>query len=318
MHATKRAYIAPVSWGLGDLIVSLPAIQGLINSGMETILVTRSGLQEGLAERIAGLAGALDEETFLSAQPSEDHIYLNMRDHPIQSDYWWGSPEFACKFPGWGINDIIHKICQDMEIPHCLNKLIPLKYEYRPDCREKLVLIPGSDGDYKCWPSSFWVELSGKLKLMDMDVVVVGQPDSSRHVHELIETGLPWLRTAQLGDALDVISSCRGVVAVDTGLMHLAVHQGVKTTALFRPDPVYLRSYPHVASITAESCDAECIKSSLSSAYNDVLQFKNWQHKSWSCHRPPDKHCMTTISVDTVLDQIAIQHKLRPRSFRTT
>ena len=59
-----RVYVAPVSFGLGDLVVSLPAIQALIERGRhrgeETWLVSRSAAQARLAERIAGLTGSVD------------------------------------------------------------------------------------------------------------------------------------------------------------------------------------------------------------------------------------------------------------------
>jgi hypothetical protein len=60
-----RVYVAPISFGLGDLVVSLPAIQALIAQGRhddtETWLVTRSDTQARLAGRIAGLTGWVDE-----------------------------------------------------------------------------------------------------------------------------------------------------------------------------------------------------------------------------------------------------------------
>ena len=54
----SRVYVAPISFGLGDLVVSLPAIQALIAQGRhhgdETWLVARSAAQARLAERIDG------------------------------------------------------------------------------------------------------------------------------------------------------------------------------------------------------------------------------------------------------------------------
>lgn len=61
-------YLAPVANGLGDLIVSLPALQALIKTGQPTYLVTRSPFQEGLEARIAGLAGSIREIDFDTAQ----------------------------------------------------------------------------------------------------------------------------------------------------------------------------------------------------------------------------------------------------------
>ena len=76
-----RAYLAPVSFGLGDLVVSLPAVQGLIEEGWETWLVARSALQQALAERIDGLAGSLREERFEPA--AAEGAWFNLRDHQL-------------------------------------------------------------------------------------------------------------------------------------------------------------------------------------------------------------------------------------------
>ena len=50
----SRVYVAPISFGLGDLVVSLPAVQALIaqgrRDGNETWLVARSDSQAALAE----------------------------------------------------------------------------------------------------------------------------------------------------------------------------------------------------------------------------------------------------------------------------
>src|SRR5579864_3254815 len=92
----SRAYVAPISFGLGDLVVSLPAIQALIErgraQGVETRLVARSEAQAGLAVRIAGLTGWVHEESF--DRHDHDGRFVDLRDHPLQRDWWWGSPEF--------------------------------------------------------------------------------------------------------------------------------------------------------------------------------------------------------------------------------
>ena len=53
MSTVRRRFIAPVSFGLGDLVVSLPVVQAAVSvgrsSGTETWLVTRSPVQAALA-----------------------------------------------------------------------------------------------------------------------------------------------------------------------------------------------------------------------------------------------------------------------------
>ena len=91
-------FIAPISWGLGDLIVSLPAVQALIDLGKQTHLVTRSSLQEGLSERIGELAGVISERDFGAYALADNDSYVNLRDYPLQRDVWWGSPSFEEKY----------------------------------------------------------------------------------------------------------------------------------------------------------------------------------------------------------------------------
>jgi hypothetical protein len=52
-----------LSFGLGDLVVSLPAVQGLIRQGDATWLVARSAVQAAIAERIDGLSGVASTPT---------------------------------------------------------------------------------------------------------------------------------------------------------------------------------------------------------------------------------------------------------------
>jgi len=59
----SRTLVAPVSYGLGDLVVSLPAFQALIAEGDPVWLVARAPSQRLLAERIEGLAGVVDEDS---------------------------------------------------------------------------------------------------------------------------------------------------------------------------------------------------------------------------------------------------------------
>ena len=56
-----RTLLAPVSYGLGDLVVSLPAVQALIGEDQPVWLVARAPSQRLLAERVEGLAGVVDE-----------------------------------------------------------------------------------------------------------------------------------------------------------------------------------------------------------------------------------------------------------------
>jgi len=298
------AYIAPVSWGLGDLIVSLPAVQGLIDSGKKTYLVTRSNLQEGLAQRILGLAASIREKEFIPQELSAGDRFYNLREHPLQKNYWWGSQEFERAFGNIKINEILKIICDDFAIPTDFEHLTRLTAKPRRESEGRFIFLPGSDGSYKCWPCAYWMEVRGALKTRGFEVLLLGQPECSDEVAELLEAGLDWVETPTLEDALDVISSARAVIGVDTGLMHMAVHQGIPTMALYRDNPVYIRNYPHVSSLIANSCHPECIKKSLVGRNNQITEFTSFTPKTWTCEFSDKERCMSTIDPARVMNKI--------------
>ena len=41
---------------------------------------------------------------------------IDLRDHPLQRDFWWGSAAFAAEFGPMNINDILDRICRDFGI----------------------------------------------------------------------------------------------------------------------------------------------------------------------------------------------------------
>lgn len=295
-------YIAPISWGLGDLIVSLPVIEGLIQTGEPTWLITRSSLQEGLSERIPGLAGTVNESEFLSKKLAPTERFVNLRDHPIQKNYWWGSPDFDQVFGEAKINDLLGKICYDMGIPVRFDRLKPLPFKNRPEAQEKIIFLPGSDGSYKEWPCEHWLTLASLLRMRNYEVLVLGQPQSSNLVQSVIKRGLYWLETPHLSDALDLISSSLAVIAVDTGLMHLAVHQNIPTIAIYRYRPVYLRPYQHCYPVIAEPCHPRCIEAVGAGGRSQEMNFLNFSPTVWNCFADSKERCLNKVYPNIVMD----------------
>jgi Glycosyltransferase family 9 (heptosyltransferase) len=214
-------FISPISIGLGDFIVSLPAVQGLIDSGQDTYLVARSILQQKLADRIEGLRGVIQEDQFVPDRVISSNTFFNLRDHPLQINFWWGSPAFDRLYPGFKINDILEIICRDFGISANFERLKPLQFTSVSAVENKIVFVPGSDGTYKCWPKEYWLALASWFNSRSMEVIMIGEPDSSQAVNELL-SHLTWLPTPEIAFAVDVISSAQAVVAVDTGLMHIS------------------------------------------------------------------------------------------------
>ncbi|CAN5123119.1 hypothetical protein BH11CYA1_BH11CYA1_16260 [soil metagenome] len=305
-------YLAPVANGLGDLIVSLPALQALINTGQPTYLVTRSPFQEGLEARIEGLAGSVRETEFESAQLKAGDTYFNLRNHPLQTDHIWASPEFERQYPGYKINHVLKGICADFGIDANYDHLTPLPFTTRLEAKDTVIFIPGSAGIVKCWPVQHWLDLAAELKSKGQKLAVLGQPERSEIVRDCLKAGLEHIPTPTIIDALDVISSAQSVVAVDTGLMHIALHQMIPTVSLFRYNVMFQRDYPHVRSLVAPLCQQSCIDIEFSAVPNKVVNFDIFKEnenltywETWKCTSEKwEERCMSAITVESVLGAV--------------
>jgi len=306
-------FLAPVANGLGDLIVSLPALQALIKSGQLTYLITRSPFQEGLEARIAGLAGSIREVDFDTAKLKADDNYFNLRNHPLQTDHIWASPEFERQYPGYKINHVLKGICADFGIAADYDQLTPLPFTARSEAKDTVLFIPGSAGIVKCWPTKHWLDLAKALQLRGQKVAVLGQPQRSEIVRDCLQAGLEHIATPKIIDALDAISSAKSVVAVDTGLMHLAIHQNIPTVSLFRYNTMFQRDYPHVRSLAAPRCQQSCIDLEFSAVPNKVIEFDSVKEnenltywETWKCTAEKwEERCMWAISVESVLNAVS-------------
>lgn len=302
-------FLAPVANGLGDLIVSLPALQALIETGRPTFLVMRSAYQQGLEARITGLAGALREIDFDEASLKPGDKYFNLRNHPLQTDHIWASPEFERIYPGYRINQVLKGICSDFGIQANFDELSPLPFKFRHESKDKVLFIPGSTGIVKCWPTQHWLRLAAELHDRELNVAVLGQPERSEIVRDCLNAGLEHIATPTIEDALDVISSAKGVIAVDTGLMHLAVHQQIPTVSLFRYNVMFQRDYPHVRSSTAPRCHQSCIDREFSAVPNKVVTIDTAEPNEtltyWEMFKCTaenwEERCMFAIAVESVL-----------------
>ena len=195
-----RTFVAPVSYGLGDLVVSLPAIQSLIAQDPEVWLVARAPSQRLLAARIAGLAGVVDEPN-LSCR-SEDRL-IDLRDHPLQRDFWWGSAAFEAEFGRLDINGILRRICADFGIHADFSRPTPLQAQPRADLGRTVLLVHETDDPAKGWPVARWVEVAGMLRADGHAVAQVTRgPRDSRRPFDRDGTGWtppspPWWHRRQ-------------------------------------------------------------------------------------------------------------------------
>jgi hypothetical protein len=299
-------YIAPAAMGLGDLAVALPVVQSAIAQGEKVYLVVRLKEHVPLAERISGLSGVILEWELDPARLKTNDVFYDLRDHYLQKRYWWGSRQFVQAYPGYKINDILSIICSDLGLEVDFDKLTILQYNKRSEVRNSVLFIPGSAIDAKCWAHDAWLKLAQQLKSQGMEVGVIGESDSSWAVSELLTAGLRHHPTPTIADALDLLSSCRAVVSVDTGLMHLAVHQSVPTVGIFRRDPVYIRNVPNFQSvITQKQCSDACYqRESQSFHHHRTHAGPQFSPANWSCQLIEGGHCLSSISTSIVLEAL--------------
>jgi len=286
-----RTYIAPISFGLGDLVVSLPAIQALIRESPsgETWLVARSDSQAALAERIAGLAGCVPEDAF---DPSEaGGRFIDLRDHPLQRDFWWGSPEFDEAVGPLSINEILARICADFEIPADFSRAERLvARQPRPDVGDAVLFVADTDSTTKRWPADRWAQVARDVRARGHDVRLVTRDSRAG---ELSAIGVDPVCAPTPGDAVDVLGACRAVVGVDTGLTHIAAQQGTPTVALHRDRPMYFRPWPHCRAVVGGRCDESCRATEQAYAYNSRVRVPGTDWQPRTC--PVGARCLEKI-----------------------
>jgi hypothetical protein len=299
MSLVGRRFIAPISFGLGDLVVSLPVVQAMVTagrcSGTETWLVTRSESQVGLAERIGGLAGTVPEGDVAIAAET----LVDLRDHPLQREFWWGTPEFASAYGALSINEIIARIGADLGVVGDFSKPVPLESRHRPDAEGLVVFVADADGAAKRWAPERWVDLATLLRLRGLSVAVVTRDEGG---NPLVDRGITRLVAATPGDAVDVLSACRAVVGVDTGLTHIAVQQGTPTVTLCRWPPVYFRDWDHTRLVAGSRCDPTCQQAEEEYAYNQRVQVGAEHPAPRIC--PAEVGCLDPIGARSVLQAL--------------
>ena len=302
----SRAYVAPISFGLGDLVVSLPAIQALIargrDHGVETWLVARSVAQARLADRIVGLTGWVGEESF--DRDDHDGHFVDLRDHPLQRDWWWGSAEFEDAFGTLSINDVLSRICADFGIPADFTRPTPLATLPRPELSSCVILVTESDGASKQWSVDRWRALADGLRARELDMRLLTRDEAAPEMRAL---GIAEARAPSPQGALDVLAAARAVIGIDTGLTHLAVQQGTPTVTICRAPAFYFRPWPHAGAAVGDTCDDACIAVEKEYAYNDHVDLRGFRPQPRIC--PLGGRCLDSVQPEDVL--AALEQVLR-------
>src|SRR5271170_3144252 len=171
-------YFAPIGSGLGDAIISLPLLCALIKQD-KTFLVARCPRQAGLTGAISGLAGTV-REVDLDHHLRPGDSYINIREHPMQTELVWGSVEFDERYKGFRINDILAVMARDFAIAANFDKPIPLLFDRKEEGLGKIVFVPGTMTLSKTWSAQNWLALYAMLVERGLHVLMVGQPERNK------------------------------------------------------------------------------------------------------------------------------------------
>ena len=89
---------------------------------------------------------------------------VDLRDHPLQRDHWWGSPEFEAAFGPLDINQILDRIASDFGIDADFSAPTPLLSSPVPGLDRTVLLVTETDGPAKAWPAAKWESLAAQLR----------------------------------------------------------------------------------------------------------------------------------------------------------
>jgi hypothetical protein len=114
-----------------------------------------------------------------------------------------------------------------------------------------------------------------------------------------VDQGLATIVAATPGDAVDVLSACRAVVGVDTGLTHIAAQQGTPTVTLSRIPAVYFRDWDHTRLVAGTACDPVCRKAEKGYAYNQRVHLGKDHPEPRGC--PAEVGCLDLVEPSSVV-----------------
>jgi ADP-heptose:LPS heptosyltransferase len=239
------------------------------------------------------------EESFDPGEPAAAvGRIVDLRDHPLQREYWWGSAEFVQAFGALTINDILDRICGSFGIKADFARPVRLRAFPRPDVRDAILLITETDGATKHWPVTHWEALAARIRAAGIEVrrvVRVAQSRSGTNLDSIEEIVAP-----TPGDAIDVIASCRAVVGIDTGLTHIAAQQETPTITICRRDSVFFRPWPHCRVVRGAPCDPACVALEKTYAYNERVDLRGFQWQPRTC--PANGTCLDPIEPERVFE----------------
>ena len=316
-------YVAAVGSRLGDMLVILPVVTALIREARRTYVIARSPVQLEVAELIEGLAGCVKEPELPQALEIEPGLVLdffkdvNGRNHGLL-----GAMPIA-EYERLSIVERLNIACTEFGIAVREHTLVPLSCQRIPDLSNTVAVVPGATSSSKRWPVAHWLELVARLRSCGLSCLMLGEPELCPDVRMLERCGVPLRGTPRLSEAVDVLSSVRLVVTVDTGFMHLAVNQGTPTIGMFNQlSCIWHRSYHHSYALVGDPCMVACLDKAqevdeVFQQQQCALPCASFDEVRWGgqdyvpCMTPEAAPCMLAITPDTVL-ALAVDRGLLP------
>jgi len=234
--------------GIGDFLLTCPAIAHLSQDGPVTLLGNRERLELAVASGLATAAHSLDRADFSSVF-SEPSAVLRSFLRPFDRAVVWmrDTGEIANAFRAGGIEDV-----------RCFPGLPPDDWtrhasEYYLDClgappapsfrlhlppantRLDTVIHPGSGAARKNWPITRFIELANLLEQQGHRVTWCTGPAEEELA---LPAGVSKLRCDSLVELGAQLATAALYVGNDSGITHLAAAVGCPTVAIFGPtDP---------------------------------------------------------------------------------
>lgn len=146
------------------------------------------------------------------------------------------------------------------------------------DTRFNLILHPGSYGNAREWPEDHFIELIHSLDKTLVQCFITGSEKECLRFSKLVHNSpdaVNLMGKLKLEEFMAFIASCHGIVAANTGPMHLGAAMGIHTLGLFPPiqkkDPVRWQPLGSKAQFLVSQktyCSANC-------QINDCLCMRN-------------------------------------------
>lgn len=127
------------------------------------------------------------------------------------------------------LNDMMGLQCNESLVPHLENII-------RAD-RFNLIVHPFTNGHTREWPTSHFNALIRQLPPNRFNVIITGSATENTQIQERMISQCPTVNNVagqcNLGELMQLMMHCDGLIANATGPMHLAAGLGIRTLGLF-------------------------------------------------------------------------------------